>query len=51
MSALKRKVRIELGKISGVMFKKSIMNIKKGNALMAGVEGRHFEGRWQAVEE
>jgi hypothetical protein len=29
MSALKRKVIIELGKISGMMFQKSIMNIKK----------------------
>ena len=51
MSAMKRKARIELSKSSGVMFQKSIMNIKKRTALRAGVEGQHFEGRRQAVEE
>ena len=51
MAALKRKVRVEFGKIPEKMFQKSIMNMKNMNmnmkkraALMAGVEGRHFEG-------
>ena len=53
VAALKRKVRVEFGKIPDVMFQKSIMDMKKRVALMAmaGVEGLHFESRRQAVEE
>ena len=51
MAALKRKVRVEFGKIPEVLMQKSIMNMKKRGDLMVGVEGQQFEGRRQAVEE
>jgi hypothetical protein len=38
MAALKRKVRVECGKIPEVMFQKSIKNMKKRAVLMAGVK-------------
>ena len=51
MATLKRKVRVEFGKIPEVMVQKSIMNMKKRRALMVGVEGHYFEGMGKAVEE
>jgi hypothetical protein len=42
MTSLKRKVRVEFGKIPEVMVQQSIMDMKKRVALMAGVEGQHF---------
>ena len=37
MTALKRKIKIEFGKIPELMVQKSIMNMKKRGALMVGV--------------
>ena len=51
MTALKRKIKVEFGKIPELMVQKSIMNMKKRGALMVGVGGEQFEGRRQAVEE
>ena len=51
MTAVKRKVRIEFGKIREVVVQKTIMNMQKRGALMVGVEGQQFEGRRQAFEE
>ena len=37
MTALKRKIKVEFGKIPELMVQKSIMNMKKRGALMVGV--------------
>ena len=42
MAVVKRKVRVEFGKIPEVMVQKSIMDMKKRVALMVWVEGQHF---------